>query len=172
MTANLALPFKTLADCNCGEDHLSLVVDNIDPLGEGGCWLWLLRPDTYGYGSKAHRRQDYRAHRFVYETLVEPIPTDLTIDHLCLNKMCVNPDHLEPVTNAENIRRSHRTGQRPDVRLPSGRDGVRVYLPKAWFGPDDPRHGTYGGYTNLACRCDRCLGAQREYRARRKGAKA
>lgn len=45
------------------------------------------------------------AHRFVYELLVGPIPAGLTIDHLCRVTSCVRPDHLEPVTNAENVRR-------------------------------------------------------------------
>jgi hypothetical protein len=46
-----------------------------------------------------------KVHRYVYEQLVGPIPTDLALDHLCGVKCCVNPDHLEPVTFAENTRR-------------------------------------------------------------------
>lgn len=45
------------------------------------------------------------AHRVAYEALVGRIPDGLTLDHLCENKRCVNPDHLEPVTRAENLRR-------------------------------------------------------------------
>jgi hypothetical protein len=45
------------------------------------------------------------AHRFAYLEFVGPIPDGLVLDHLCRNKKCVNPDHLEPVTNAENLRR-------------------------------------------------------------------
>jgi hypothetical protein len=46
-----------------------------------------------------------RAHRFAYELLVGPIPEGLVIDHLCRNRRCVNPAHLEPVTAEENWRR-------------------------------------------------------------------
>lgn len=68
------------------------------------CWLWTgTKPDGYGrfYYDGAKRP----AHRFAYELLVGPIPAGLEIDHLCRNHGCVNPDHLEPVTHAENLRR-------------------------------------------------------------------
>jgi len=51
--------------------------------------------------------QSVHAHRFAYEELVGPIPEGLDLDHLCRNKTCVNPAHLEPVTRAENVRRAH-----------------------------------------------------------------
>ncbi len=57
------------------------------------------------YGRVKHKGREYAAHRFVWELLVGPIPPGLVIDHLCRNPLCCNPDHLEPVTQAENIRR-------------------------------------------------------------------
>lgn len=78
--------------------------EKIDMAGE--CWVWLSTTSPSGYGVFQAFGRQHRAHRFVYEMLVGPIPDDLTIDHLCCNKLCVNPDHLEPVTNAENIRRA------------------------------------------------------------------
>lgn len=71
----------------------------------GDCWLWAgtLRPD--GYGRFGVDGQDYYAHRWAYQLLIGPIPEGLTLDHLCRVRHCVNPEHLEPVTNAENVRR-------------------------------------------------------------------
>lgn len=74
------------------------------PEPNSGCWLWTgcLMPN--GYGQIQHRGTLY-AHRVAYELYVGPIPADLTIDHLCRTRSCVNPAHLEPVTFEENIRR-------------------------------------------------------------------
>lgn len=67
----------------------------------GDCWLWLGEIKDDGYGK--HGGQV--AHRVVYELLVGPIPDGLELDHLCRVTACVFPDHLEPVTRLENIRR-------------------------------------------------------------------
>jgi hypothetical protein len=68
---------------------------------ETPCWVWQLRIDTYGYG-RVHAEP---AHRVSYEERRGPIPAGLTLDHLCRVRECINPDHLEPVTNGENILR-------------------------------------------------------------------
>lgn len=71
------------------------------------CWNWtgyLLR--GYGQYHPVHGKT-VKAHRYSYEALVGPIPEGLTIDHLCANKSCVNPEHLEPVTRGENVRRHY-----------------------------------------------------------------
>ena len=74
----------------------------------GDCWLWTGYITPLGYGTLTVRRlgRGFKAHRLVYELLVGPIPVGLELDHLCRNTRCVNPDHLEPVTHAENMRRS------------------------------------------------------------------
>lgn len=76
---------------------------------ENGCWLWLDATDKGGYGRA--RRPDGSvtgAHRIVYELLNGPIPASKHLDHLCCVRRCVNPDHLEPVTQQENTRRMQR----------------------------------------------------------------
>jgi len=70
------------------------------------CWNWTAAV-TRGYGRFFPKGKPEQAHRVAYELLVGPIPEGLTIDHLCFNTLCVNPDHLEPVTLSENVRRMH-----------------------------------------------------------------
>jgi hypothetical protein len=75
----------------------------------GLCWEWTAGkyPGTHPYGQfyVSPERPKVLAHRFAWEILVEPIPDGLELDHLCRNAVCVNPDHLEPVTHRENILR-------------------------------------------------------------------
>lgn len=71
------------------------------------CWLWTGARNSRGYGQWGVNGRSRSVHRVAYEALVGPIPDGLTIDHLCSNKLCVNPEHLEPVTGAENTARAH-----------------------------------------------------------------
>ena len=82
-------------------------VNKDGPLWNGTpCWEWLGRIDRGGYGGfKADGYRWMGAHVFAYENLVGPVPAGLVIDHLCRNRRCVNPDHMEPVIFAENILR-------------------------------------------------------------------
>ena len=62
------------------------------------CWLWTGHLTWDGYGGFWLGKTEVRAHRYAYELLVGPIPEGLTLDHLCRNRPCVHPLHLEPVT--------------------------------------------------------------------------
>lgn len=76
-----------------------------DKQGADDCWEWTGARYLKGYGYFLIQGKQQRAHRFSYELHAGPIPGGLVIDHLCRNKRCVNPAHLEVVTNKENVLR-------------------------------------------------------------------
>ena len=72
---------------------------------ETGCWEWTAYLNQYGYSKFQLNGKIITAHRFIYEYYYGTICPDLTIDHLCRNRKCVNVNHLEQVTNRLNIQR-------------------------------------------------------------------
>jgi hypothetical protein len=89
---------------------------------ESGCWEWQKWLDPKGYGHAQWNGRPYRAHRLVYELLVGEIPDGLQLDHVkargCASKACCLPDHMEPVTGAEN----HRRRRASETHCPSGHE--------------------------------------------------
>lgn len=73
-----------------------------------GCWNYTRAKDFLGYGKIGYLGKVISAHRVSYMVWKGKIPDGLTIDHLCKNPSCINPDHLEAVTLRENVLRSRR----------------------------------------------------------------
>lgn len=155
------------------------------------CWVWRGTRAGNGYPVAYSPRDKTTtwAHRLSYELFVGPIPRGLTIDHLCRNKVCVNPKHLEAVTIRENILRGHGLAamNARKTHCPKGHpyDIGNTYLTKAGTrqcrkcvrarvaknrprlraqkrGAEPPRHGTNYAYGVYACRCAECVRANTE----------
>lgn len=109
----------------------------------GFCWNWD-RVSGAGYGYVQVEGKMWRVHRLVYTLLVGPIPEGLFLDHLCRNRRCCNPDHLEPVTNQVNNQRG-LTGYHNKIKThcPHG----HAYMP--W--------STYIDKTTGSRRCKVCI---------------
>lgn len=139
-------------------------VDKDGPIPEyaphlGPCWLWLAAQNGQGYGVfRLPDRRNVRAHRWAYEALVGPIPDRLQLDHLCRIRHCVNPAHLEIVTNAENARRG----------LPGDRSLRKVLITHCPQSHEYTEVNTYYEPQNGARQCREC----RRERSRKAAAKA
>src|SRR5215831_2055040 len=102
----------------------------------GSCWVWL-KAGKHKYPSFSLGGVCLGAHVYAYMLTKGPIPKGLTIDHLCRNTRCVNPSHLEAVTNAENILRGNGT---------SARNARKTHCPQGHpYNESNTRYGKASG---------------------------
>lgn len=93
-----------------GRTTIERLKDLSVPEPMSGCWIWIGARMRNGYGHIGLNRGHAAAHRVAYEVLRGPIPDGLVLDHLCRTRACINPAHVEPVTQRVNLQRgnSHR----------------------------------------------------------------
>lgn len=118
--------------------------DKVSPEPNSGCWLWTAACNEYGYGCFYWSGRVRGAHRVSYSELVQDVPSGLQLDHLCRQRGCVNPLHLEIVSIAENLHRGLNSN-REKTHCPAGHEynGVNTY-----FWTDDSRRCRVCGRQN------------------------
>jgi hypothetical protein len=127
-----------------------------------GHWYWIGSLDRYGYGQfdviDENGHKNHRAHRWGYQQLVRVLDADEVLDHLCRIHDCVNPDCLEPVTNAENLSRQvpHNSAK---THCKRGHEFT-------------PENTAYYGPTGDWRRCRECMRIRTREFARRRGVPA
>lgn len=123
---------------------------------ESGCVEWTAGLFRNGYGQVRDGKRKRLAHRVVYEMLVGDIPEGLELDHLCRNRACVSPAHLEPVTKRENILRSE---------CPSAVHARKTHCPSGHEYTQENTRMYRGSRHCRACMREHC----RRYRNTKKG---
>lgn len=131
---------------------------------DAGCHEWTADVSNSGYGRFwVEGKQKALAHRWSYEYHIGPIPDGLVIDHLCRNKLCVNPSHLEPVTYSENALR----GVGPEMR-----SAIKFTATHCSQGHEfTPENTKYNGIKRVDRICVTCAkdGRKRQYESDKTG---
>jgi hypothetical protein len=122
-----------------------------------GCWIWVGSVQKSGqYAVYWHNGKLQYAHRVSYESLVGPIPDGLQIDHLCRVRFCVNPAHLEPVTQQVNMARG--TAGAVIAQIQRSKTECAQGHP---YSPENTYHRLTGGRSCKACAKQRAIAARK-----------
>jgi len=87
-----------------------------------GCWEFTGTINGGGYGVVGVKNTKHYVHRLAYAVFVGKLDDRMVVDHLCRNRKCINPEHLEQVTNAENLRRGEKGGRKPGLTCDKGHE--------------------------------------------------
>jgi hypothetical protein len=122
--------------------------------GVSPCWIWTAGRSAQGYGLTKWANRVRTLHRLVYEKFVDRLPDGYHLDHLCYEKLCCNPNHLDPVTQEENLERGRPSltakrraqkvcanGHILDVVDNRGRRGCSICQRRKWFIATRKRRG-------------------------------
>ena len=137
-------------------------------IADDGCWDWLSKKRPNEYASVAPEGRVYGrgdrttepAHRVVYKILVGDIPEGLDLDHLCRNRACVNPDHLEPVTTKVNVLRGVGA---------CARNARKTHCPRGHTLEGDNLLLHKGGRARVCRECHRVSSLATYYRSKNRG---
>ena len=140
----------------------------ISPEPMSGCWLWTGALTDKGYARIRGASKPVKAHRLSYELARGPIPDGLELDHLCRVRCCVNPAHLEPVTHAENVRRSIAAIGNPGALAGSAVQRAKTHCPSGHEYNEANTYRLLGSRFCRACRNRACREISRRKREARR----
>lgn len=158
-------PSSRPVEIDLSDEEVPQFWSHVDQGKPDECWRWNGYRDGQGYGTFSHGGRSVKAHRVSYTLAHGRIEPGMVIDHLCENTSCVNPAHLEAVSNGENVRRAVASGRIPRPKL-----SKRRYCKRGHEMTDD---NTYVFPSTRTRRCRKCLAvAQHQAYLRRKAQKA